>query len=82
MMSFKTLECVVLTRDVAEHGLRAGDLGAIVEVYEPDGLEVEFVTADGRTQALLMLGADDVRKAEPGDMVAVRLARPVAHRPG
>jgi hypothetical protein len=80
-MTFKTLECVVLTRDVAEHGLRAGDLGAIVELREPDGFEVEFVTADGRTQALLTLHADDVRKAEPGEIVAVRPARPVAHRP-
>jgi hypothetical protein len=46
---------VVLARDVHEHGLREGDLGAVVEVYEPDGLEVEFVTASGRTAALLTL---------------------------
>lgn len=28
-----------------------------MEVYEPDGLEVEFVTASGRTAALLTLNA-------------------------
>jgi hypothetical protein len=38
---------IVLDRDLPAHGLRKGDLGAVVQVYEPDGLEVEFVTASG-----------------------------------
>jgi hypothetical protein len=42
-------------------GLRKGDLGAIVQTYEPDGLEVEFVTASGRTQAVVTLRLTDVR---------------------
>ena len=46
-MKYKLLDTVVLNRDLPQHGLRAGDLGAVVEVYEPDGLEVEFVTASG-----------------------------------
>ena len=46
-MSFKELETVVLDRDLPKHGLRRGDLGAVVQVYRPDGLEVEFVTASG-----------------------------------
>jgi hypothetical protein len=71
-MSFKTLECVVLDRDLAEHGLRKGDLGAVVEIYEPDGLEVEFVTASGGTQALLTLTVRDVRNISAADMLAVR----------
>lgn len=44
-MSFKELENVVLNRDLPEHRLRQGDLGAVAHVYEPDGLEVEFVSA-------------------------------------
>jgi hypothetical protein len=44
-MKYKLLDTVVLDRDLPEHGLRSGDLGAVVEVYEPDGLEVGFVTA-------------------------------------
>lgn len=52
-MSFKELETVVLDRDLPEHGLRRGDLGAVVQVYRPDELEVEFVTASGRTLALV-----------------------------
>jgi hypothetical protein len=77
-MDLKLLECVVLSRDLPEHGLRAGDLGAIVEFYEPDGLEVEFVTAGGRTQAVVTLRTSDVRKVGPRDMVTVRPAQPAA----
>ncbi len=71
-MKFKTLDTVVLARDLAEHGLRAGDLGAVVEVYEPDGIEVEFVTASGRSQALVTLNVSDVRQVQDSDLVSVR----------
>ena len=71
-MKYKVLDTVVLDRDLPEHGLRPGDLGAIVEVYEPDGLEVEFVTASGKTQALVTLNVNDVRPVQEGDLVAVR----------
>ena len=65
-MEYKRLDTVVLARDFAEEGLCAGDLGAVVEVYEPDGLEVEFVAASGRTTALLTLKTSDVRHVEDG----------------
>jgi hypothetical protein len=77
-MDFNLLECVVLSRDLPDHGLRAGDLGAVVDLHEPDGLEVEFVTAGGRTQAVVTLRASDVRKVGPRDMVAVRPVQPAA----
>ena len=77
-MKFAALETVVLTHDFPAHGLKAGDLGAVVEVYEPDGVEVEFVTAGGRTQAVITLAAADVRKVGPQDMVAVRPVQPAA----
>ncbi|MEM2291719.1 MAG: DUF4926 domain-containing protein [Nitrososphaerota archaeon] len=70
-MKFQLLETVVLLRDMPEHGLRAGDLG-VVEVYGPEGLEVEFVTASGRAQAVVILSPKDVRKLSPEDMFAVR----------
>ncbi len=47
-MKFKELGAVVLDRDLPEQGLRRGDLGAVVQVYDPDGLDIEFVTASGR----------------------------------
>jgi hypothetical protein len=71
-MKYKLLDTVVLDRDLPEHGLRAGDLGAVVEVYEPDGLEVEFVTVSGKTQALVTLNVRDVRSVQDGDLVTVR----------
>jgi hypothetical protein len=44
----------------------------VVEVYEPDGLEVEFVTASGRTAAVLTLKAQDVHPVADDDLVSVR----------
>jgi len=71
-MKHELLETVVLVRDVPTHGLRAGDLGAVVEVHPPDTLGVEFVTASGRTTALVSLKASDVRAIADTDLVAVR----------
>ncbi len=72
VMRFKQLDTVVLDRDLPEHGLRRGDLGAVVEVYAPDGLDVEFVTASGKTEALVTLKAKDVRAVEDRDLISVR----------
>lgn len=74
-MTYKTLDTVVLLKDLPEHGLCGGDLGAVVEVHEPDGLEVEFVTASGRTVAVVTLNARDVRPVGDTDLVAVRAIR-------
>jgi hypothetical protein len=71
-MRFELLETVVLDRDLPEHRLRTGDLGAIVHVYEPDGLEVEFVTASGTTEALVTLTERDVRAVSDDDLITVR----------
>jgi hypothetical protein len=74
-MTYLLLDTIVLDRDMPEHGLRKGDLGAVVEVYEPNGLEVEFVTASGRTAALLTLNTRDVRPVADDDLVSVRPCR-------
>ena len=71
-MRFKLLETVVLNRNLPDHGLQQGDLGAIVHVYEPDGLEVEFVSASGKTEALVTLKETDVRAVADGDLITVR----------
>ena len=76
-MRYQVLETVVLDRNLAEHGLRKGDLGSVVEVYEPDGLGVEFVAASGRSAALLTLNDRDVRPVSDDDLVSVR----PCHRP-
>lgn len=71
-MNHHLLDTVVLDRDLPEHGLCRGDLGAVVEVYEPDGVEVEFVRASGNTQAVVTLSEDDVRPVRDSDQIAVR----------
>jgi Domain of unknown function (DUF4926) len=48
-VTIHALDVVVLTRDIPAHGLRRGDLGAVVEVYGPESIGVEFVAASGRT---------------------------------
>ena len=73
-MTVKPLDVVVLKRDHPAHGLRSGDLGAVVEVYNVDSVEVEFVTASGRTQALATLSPDDLRPVSDDDLVTVRPA--------
>lgn len=69
---FNLLDTVVLDRDLPEHGLRRGDLGAVVDLHSPDGFEVEFVLASGKTQALVSLRNSDVRAVQDGDLIAVR----------
>jgi len=74
--AFRELDTVVLVRDLPDAGLRAGDLGAVVHVYAPDAIEVEFATASGRAQALLTLDARDVRPVADDDLLAVRPSAP------
>ena len=69
---FKLLDTVALTHDIPAAGLRRGDLGAVVMMHAPDAMEVEFVAASGRTQALLTLGSLDVRQLGDQDLIAVR----------
>lgn len=71
-MKFKLLETVVLTKDLKQYGLKKGDLGAIVEIYGSHNYEVEFVTADGQTQALVELNERDLRPVKSRDMISVR----------
>jgi hypothetical protein len=70
--SYEELDTVVLLRDVPDAGLRAGDVGAVVQVYGAEALEVEFVTIAGRTQALRTLGVADVRPIADDDLPGVR----------
>ena len=76
MKKFDLLEVVALPRDLPKQGLRAGDIGTIVETYDSEGLEVEFVEAYGDTRAVLTLSPRLVRKLGAGEMLAVRPSAP------
>ena len=71
------LETVVLLHDVARHDLRAGDVGAVVHRYDDGkGFEVEFVTAEGKTLAVLTLTESDVRPVRGSEILHVRELAP------
>lgn len=55
-MKHGILDTVVLDRDLPDPGLRRGDLGAVVQVHEPDGEEED----------------SDVRAVGGTDLIAVR----------
>jgi hypothetical protein len=71
-MRFHEFDTVVLQVDMPSHGLKTGDVGAVVQVYLKDAVEVEFVTASGRTQALVTLATASIRPVSSKDILAVR----------
>ena len=76
-MTLAPLQRVVLTKDLPEDGLRAGDVGVVVECYParadvPEGYELEFFPATGQTVAVVSVPADAVREARGHDVLSVR----------
>jgi hypothetical protein len=71
-MRFQELDTVVLQRELPEHELRAGDMGTVVFVHEPTGLEVEFITGSGATVAIVTLEDRDVRARSGDEILTVR----------
>lgn len=69
---YKVLDTVALTHDVPNAGLGCGDLGAVVAVLAAGAIEVEFVAASGRTQALFTLQPEGVRRVGDQDLISVR----------
>jgi hypothetical protein len=52
----RELDRVVLTTDLPEYKLKKGDIGTVVLVHQGGkGYEVEFVTLDGETVAVISL---------------------------
>ena len=69
----KELDSVVLTTDLPEHGLSAGDIGTIVLVHEGgQGCTVEFMTLAGRTIAVVTLLASQVRPIAKDEIAHAR----------
>jgi hypothetical protein len=67
------LDTVVLTHDIEEQGLRAGDIGAVVLSHSGgEAFEVEFVTGEGQTVAVLTLQAQEVRPMQAQEILHAR----------
>jgi hypothetical protein len=56
----KLLDVVALLEDLPQLGLYRGQVGTIVEVYEPGVFEVEFSDFNGRAYAIETLNANQV----------------------
>lgn len=56
----KLLDVVALTQDFPDLDLNKGQVGTIVEVYEPTVFEVEFVDLSGKTYAIETLNANQL----------------------
>jgi len=67
------LQSVVLTADLPEYGLQRGDVGTVVLVHGDAGYEVEFVTLDGETLAVVTLSDSQVRPISHREIAHARL---------
>lgn len=60
----KEHDFVVLTEDLPNESLKAGDIGTVVNVHDNSaGYELEFMTLAGETIAVVTLMASQVRPA-------------------
>jgi hypothetical protein len=75
------LDSVVLTTNLPEYGLEQGDIGAVVLVHRDEkGYEVEFVTLDGETVAVVSLFPSQVRPIGRGEIAHARLVQSIPQR--
>jgi hypothetical protein len=56
----KLLDVVALLENIPNSGLYKGQVGTIVDIYEPDVFEVEFCDLKGKTYALKTLTANEL----------------------
>ncbi|NUM52649.1 MAG: DUF4926 domain-containing protein [Candidatus Hydrogenedentes bacterium] len=66
------LDQVILEVDLPEHGLEKGDVGTVVLVHGNEGFEVEFMTFDGETVALVSLARGQIRAIGSGEIAHAR----------
>jgi len=66
-------DCIVLTQDIPDEGLRAGDVGTVVHIHgDAAAYEVEFMTLTGQTVAVATVLPSQLRPVSPRDLTHVR----------
>jgi hypothetical protein len=66
---------VILTRDLPEHDLVAGDIATVVAIHQGgQGYMLEVSALDGETLAIVTVHAPDVRPARQREVPHVRAA--------
>jgi hypothetical protein len=69
----KESDNIVLRKDIPEHGLKKDDIGTVVLVHKHGkGYEVEFLTLDGETIAVVTLPASYIRSIGKREIARVR----------
>jgi len=64
---------VVITADIADHDLKAGDLGVVVMIHgDHAGYELEIFSADGQTLDVVTVMSEQVRPVNRRDVLHVR----------
>jgi len=64
---------IVLLKDLPEDGLQAGDVGTVVHIHrQGEAFEVEFMTLDGGTVAVITLLSSQIRAVSKRDIAHVR----------
>jgi hypothetical protein len=75
-MNFGLYQGVILTVDVPQHGLCAGDVGTLVERHlvagKEEGCSVEFFDMTGRTVAVVSLPCSHLRVPTAADRPSAR----------
>lgn len=73
-MMINELDLVALTIDLPEHRLKAGDIGTVVYVHnDGEGYELEFMTLDGETIAVVTVLVAQVRPIGHGEIANARV---------
>jgi hypothetical protein len=73
----KEHDCVVLSANVPDEGLVAGDVGTFAHIHNGgEGYEVEFMTLTGETVAIVTLLAGRVRPSNRRDLAHTRELAP------
>ena len=69
----KEHDCVILTQELRDEGLQAGDIGTVIHIHQGGiGYEVEFMTLAGQTVAIATLLASQIRPIAKRDIAHVR----------
>ena len=73
----REFEQAILLVDLPDDGLRAGDIGTVVDIHAGGrGCILEFMTLTGRTVAVVPLETEHVRTVTDADIPSARL---IAH---
>jgi Domain of unknown function (DUF4926) len=75
-MTFELYQDVILTVDLPDHGLRAGDVGTLVDRHvvpgKEEGFSVEFFDMTGRMVAVVTIPSSQLRAPTAADRPAAR----------